>query len=294
MPDVKLSYQLDLDPESVWLTVTPGTAIKGSVAYVQELGDFIAHDRYYTKREDLSSFLIKCTLSGEGVLEYNDEKYVIEPNQIFWIDCTKPQHYYTSPRTKEWRVLWVHFYGATSAKYYELFLQQNNGSPVATLPPANGVTAAIRSLISLYRSGENSVSSDIRASGLLTVIMVECISAALTERAFSGVPDCVQQARAYLLDHYNERITLDDLAKRYSINKYYFQKLFKRHTGFTPNEYLILSRLNHAKEYLRTSNRSVAEIASEVGVENPSHFINLFKKHEGITPNAYRQSWYRP
>lgn len=294
MPDVKLSYQLDLEPESIWLTVTPGTAIKGSVAYVQELGDFIAHDRYYTKREDLSSFLIKCTLSGEGVLEYNDEKHTIEPNQIFWIDCTKPQHYYTSPRTKEWRVLWVHFYGATSAKYYELFLQQNSGSPVATLPPANGVTAAIRSLISLYRSGENSVSSDIRASGLLTVIMVECISAALTERAFSGVPDSVQQARAYLLDHYNERITLDDLAKRYSINKYYFQKLFKRHTGFTPNEYLILSRLNHAKEYLRTGNRSVAEIASEVGVDNPSHFINLFKKHEGITPNAYRQSWYRP
>lgn len=95
------------------------------------------------------------------------------------------------------------------------------------------------------------------------------------------------------INHYNERITLDDLAQRFSINKYHFQKLFKRYTGSTPNEYLILTRLNHAKENLRATCKPVREIAQEVGVDNVSHFINLFKKHEGITPNIYRQNWRR-
>jgi hypothetical protein len=91
MGSVKLSYHLDLDPESVWLTVTPSQTAKNSVLYVQELGDFIAHGGYYTRREGLASYLIKYTLSGEGLLDYRGQTYTILPDQLFWIDCQNAQ-----------------------------------------------------------------------------------------------------------------------------------------------------------------------------------------------------------
>ncbi len=292
MEQVQLSYELDMEKESIWLNATPSPTVRAALPYVQEIGDFISHERYYTRREGLSSYLIKYTLSGEGGLEYDGAAYTVRPGQIFWIDCQKPQYYYTSPKTKAWRVIWIHFYGATTKEYYEMFHAQNQGANTLTLPPDNNVSAGIRELAGLYQS-TGSLLADVRAAGILSNIMSECCGAAFAGQSFLGLPECVQEARAYLVDNYSGRITLDDLARRYSINKFHFQKLFKKHTGFTPNEYLILSRLNHAKEFLRTTDLPIAAVSERVGVENVSHFINLFKKHEGITPSLYRHRWYR-
>jgi AraC-like DNA-binding protein len=292
MGSVKLSYHLDLDPESVWLTVTPSQTAKSSVLYVQELGDFIAHGGYYTRREGLASYLIKYTLSGEGLLDYRGQTYTILPDQLFWIDCQNAQYYRTSPKTGNWRVLWVHFYGPTSTAYYNIFQMQNKQSPVITLPPSNRVGQMLRALISLYDGAESTLVSDVSASGILTQLVVETIRNTDAQREWLGAPEYIRQARSYLAGHYAERVTLDDLALRYSVSKFYFQKLFRRYTGYSPNEYLQTVRLNKAKEYLRTTDNAIAQIGCDVGIQNTSHFINLFKQHEGITPSSYRKNWY--
>lgn len=54
---------------------------------MQELGNFYCGPGYYTTRENLPSYLIKLCLSGEGVLEYGDDIYRVQPGHIFWIDC---------------------------------------------------------------------------------------------------------------------------------------------------------------------------------------------------------------
>ncbi len=97
MTQVSLSYQLDLDERSIWITATPSQIAKGSIAYVQELGDFIAGRNYFTRRANLPSYLIKYCISGEGILEYDGSVYSVKPGQLFWIDCEKPQYYRTSP-----------------------------------------------------------------------------------------------------------------------------------------------------------------------------------------------------
>ncbi|MPM22053.1 Arabinose operon regulatory protein [bioreactor metagenome] len=293
MAGVQLNYELDIGPNSTSLTVTPGQQVKRSLPYVQEVGDFYARERYYTRRAGLPSYLIKYVISGEGVLEYNDQSESVRPGQAFWIECQKQQYYYTSPAKKEWHMLWVHFYGHGCTRYYDLFLAQNEEKNVVTLPPNTAAPAILRELMELYKHGQSTLAGDIRAARLVTDLMSDMALSACALPEHELAPVCVQEARAYLLDHYDTRITLDDLAERYSMNKFYFQKQFKRYTGFTPNEYLIFTRLNRAKALLRTTNDTINQIAFEVGIENPSHFINLFKQREGITPHAFRQSWYK-
>jgi hypothetical protein len=68
MTQVSLSYQLDLDEHSIWITATPSQIAKSSILYVQELGDFIAGKNYYNPQSESPSYLIKYCISGEGLL----------------------------------------------------------------------------------------------------------------------------------------------------------------------------------------------------------------------------------
>ena len=293
MANVKLSFNLDLTDQSHWITVTASQAVRTSIAYVQELGDFYCGPEYYTTRENLPSYLIKLCVSGEGTLDYDGQSYVIRPGNLFWIDCNKPQYYCTSPAVGHWRILWVHFYGAPCEAYYKLFLSQNEGRAVVHPSSDMAIRSTLDTLLKLYLEGGNTLQDDVQASAMLTQLMSHCIHAAGLHSA-NRLPNYVIDARSYINLHYAERITLDNLSRSISINKFYLQKLFKRCIGLSPNEYLIHTRLTHAKQLLRTSTTPISQIAMDVGINNIGHFITLFKRYEGITPSAYRRRWYNP
>lgn len=292
MPQVRISYNLDLSKDSTWLTVTTAPAARSSIPYVQELGDFRCGPDYYTSRENLPSYLIKLCISGEALLDYDDQHYTLRPGQIFWIDCNKPQYYRTAPGHGQCHLLWVHFYGSPCDAYYKLFLAQNEGKNVVQPSSDMAIRSTLDSLMKLYHDGGNTLNDDVQASAMLTQLMSHCIHAAGSRNGADRLPAYVIDARSYINSHYAERITLDDLSRSISINKFYLQKLFKRCIGLSPNEYLIHTRLTRAKQLLRNSSHPISQIAMDVGISNIGHFISLFKRYEGITPSAYRQRWY--
>ena len=131
---------------------------------------------------------------------------------------------------------------------------------------------------------------DIQASGTISSILISCISATM-QKSFNATPQLIVQARDYISQHFCEDLSLDRLSHVLGINKYYFVRLFKSSTGYTPNEYIIMERINHAKELLRSTDLTINEVADEVGFHNPGHFINLFKRSLGMTPGMYRSFW---
>ena len=92
----------------------------------------------------------------------------------------------------------------------------------------------------------------------------------------------------YILQHISERITLCDLASQVHLSQYHFLREFKKETGFTPKQYVILIKLGAAMELLNYHNYRVCDIASMVGYEAPA-FSNLFKKNIGMSPGEYRE-----
>ena len=289
--DVFLEYDLDLKPESCWNMISATAASKASLLYLQESGDFWAGPRYYTTREGFNSYLIKLVLSGCGTLEYKGQVYMVPPGHFLWIDCRKWQRYRTRQDEGNWHVLWVHFFGGNAQFYYDTFLTQNDGSPVAAAPIDSPIFQLMPALLALDNSGSNQQKTDLEAANLLTQLVTACAMAPMTTGHAEDIPQTIQAVRLYLLQHYQEKTTLEALGARFNLNPFYLQKQFKRYVGQSPTEYQIYLRMTKAKELMRTTHKSIGEIAYEVGIDNPGYFTRRFKQQEGMTPQEYRRLW---
>lgn len=96
--------------------------------------------------------------------------------------------------------------------------------------------------------------------------------------------------RQYIDLHYKENITLDLLAEKVSINKYYMAHAFKREYGVSPINYLIARRIQEGKRLLIETDLSLSQIASVLGFSSSSYFSQSFRNAEGITPTEYRKT----
>ena len=98
------------------------------------------------------------------------------------------------------------------------------------------------------------------------------------------------EVQNYIREHYADDLSLDDVSYRVNISPYYFSKLFKNETGMNFIDYLTEVRMEHAKELLSGSDRSVKEICRAVGYSDPNYFSRSFKKNVGVTPTEYKES----
>jgi AraC family transcriptional activator of pobA len=77
-------------------------------------------------------------------------------------------------------------------------------------------------------------------------------------------------------------------ASKLNLSANYFGDLIKKETGKTAQEYIHLKLLDMAKEKVFDPNKSLSEIAYELGFKYPQHFSRFFKQHVGVSPNEYR------
>ncbi len=96
-------------------------------------------------------------------------------------------------------------------------------------------------------------------------------------------------ALEYIRQNFYNKITVAELAEFCHCSETYLSRIFKRHTGVTINVYINKIRLEEAKNYLTTSQHSMAEIAGIVGFGDPNYFSRVFSQMIGISPTEFRR-----
>ncbi|HPT79310.1 MAG TPA: AraC family transcriptional regulator [Candidatus Atribacteria bacterium] len=102
----------------------------------------------------------------------------------------------------------------------------------------------------------------------------------------------INKIMEYIEAHYQEDISIDELADLLNINKFYFCRLFKEITGFTPVKYINNFRVHQAIALIKQHPElSITDIATQVGYNNSNYFARVFKEVTNKSPSAFKKDW---
>ena len=101
--------------------------------------------------------------------------------------------------------------------------------------------------------------------------------------------ETIKQLHAFLVEHFSEHYTIDELSERFSISPTVMKKCFHGVYGDSIYAYMKQYRLHVAERMLRESDLSVGEIAAQIGYLNPNKFTSAFCAEYGVPPTTYRK-----
>jgi two-component system response regulator YesN len=99
----------------------------------------------------------------------------------------------------------------------------------------------------------------------------------------------VRKAMQFIDEHFAESISVKDVADEVCVSESYFKSVFKKGSGYSYSEYLTRVRMEKAKELLHTTEKSVTEIAMDIGFHTPTSFSSLFRREVGLSPSQYKK-----
>jgi AraC family transcriptional regulator len=84
------------------------------------------------------------------------------------------------------------------------------------------------------------------------------------------------------------QFSLQALASEVGLSAFHFSRVFKQSTGYSPSAYFIQLKMTEARKLLMETEKSIVEIALDLGYSSPSHFSQVFKRAVGVRPSEYR------
>lgn len=238
-------------------------------------------------------------LNGSRKITINGKNYTISSGSMI---CRHPGDYVTSSGDYNTYTLTLDFSKRILEKdfiYYRdsknLTMQPKYNNPLLDMIPVHFTPDHSSDYIRIFDrlcilSNQNVKNSekDILLNEFFGLMLVDTLKNNENHEIYKN--QIVIDACNYIAENYDKDLTLQLLAKKFSISQSHFLRIFKHETNSTPMAYIIQIRLNNAQRLLRETNLNVNNIAIQCGFNDASYFSHLFKKRFDISPLAYRNS----
>ncbi len=225
-----------------------------------------------------TQYLLHFVISGKGTYSVGGVTYPVKAGQAFLI---KPSEvtYYQADREAPWEYMWMAFDGIDGKETVRRTGFQE--SYVAVIPRPEKFRRCMEAIIREFQEGGN------REYRILSGFYGAMAQLEQWENQATFEEEYFRKAVDYIQNNYSYPVKIGDLARYVGIDRSYLYKIFQRREGVSPKEYLLLVRVNAAKNMLRTQQYSVGGIALSCGFSDSPSFCHHFKKLTGRTPSQF-------
>lgn len=262
---------------------SPSQTAKKIYFYPISAGHFFCNSNYHLIRDNYDSLLITHILSGSFTYVKDGKHITARKGDTVILDCYKPHEYYTNDSFES---VWIHISGANSTDIFNE-IESTEGN----LIKCKDIQHLRKLLFRVFDSMKGETpTTELNYSLDIYKIFTELLNpqSAKTKGEIS-YEDSVHKVKEYIAENLNENLTIKDLAESVNMSSSHFSRVFKQQTGFSPYDYILISRINRAKYLLQTTNMTIASVAYEVGFNSESNFIYYFTENEGISPGKFRK-----
>ncbi len=262
---------------------SPSQTAKKLYYYPISAGHFFCIKGYHLIRDNYNSLLITHIIDGTFTYIKDGKHITARAGDTVILDCYKPHEYYTNDSFES---IWIHIAGANSFELFEE-VEKTDGN----LVKCRDINHVKKLLFRIYDSisGVNPP-SELNISLDIYKIFAELLNPqSIKSKGESNYEDSILDVKNYIAENLSEKLTVQRLADESHMSTSHFSRVFKQQTGFSPYDYVLITRLNKAKYLLQKTEMSVSSIAYETGFNSESNFICFFTDNEGISPGKFRK-----
>ncbi len=254
--------------------------------YICSLGYYPHAQGHFTYRKKglPENFIFYC-VDGHGWYKIGKATFKVGPNEFFILP-QNVEHAYGSEGDDPWTIYWIHFGGEMLPQLNEMPVVQSHFRPlhIRSSDYIISLFTNIYKTLELGYSIDNLTFSNLCLSHFLTLFIYndKHYEVADSQR------DLIDDVLLYMQQHVHENITLQDLCAYTHYSPSRFSNLFKQKTGYAPIDYFIQLKMQKASQMLDFTDKSIKDIATLFGFDDPYYFSRRFTKIFGLSPKKYR------
>lgn len=277
-----------------WFNV-PTEFEKSGGIWLVRAGINTAKTNYEVGPKQIECFGLHFIIGGSAELEYDGQSITLHKGDLFCLFPQMSYKYRTVPAQPPLRMVWLTMDGPQTKALLDMsgITQEQPYRLKAISRTVGGALRRAEEYIRDKRTGKLKLTAFL----LQLFAMLELTVPKGSKETDYGNPaaegEWIDWAVRYLSLHYTEPLRIEQLAQLVGVHRTHFSQAFAKKNGIAPQQFLLLLRINRAKELLRDPGLSVGEIALSVGYPDLYAFSRAFKTHTGQSPSEYRDSLSR-